>query len=204
MQRYFDQLASLFKPKPVARDGQKLYAACVAQARLPVFYLDYGVEDAIGARFELLTFHVALAVERLRAVAEDDPRHVQAQDTAQALFDAYLAALDNTLREQGTGDLSVPKTMKRLGTVIYTRMKRWDELWQADSAARADYSARTIFAGGDYDNEDSAETAEIGGDTLRRAEAFAAYAEAARSQLDVDGLLRGKADWAEAPGLADA
>ncbi len=204
MQRYFRQLARLFKPKPIELEGRKLYAACVDQARRPVFYLDYGVEDAIGARFELLTFHVALVIERLKAVATDDPRHAQAHDLAQAVFDAFLGALDNTLREQGTGDLSVPKKMKRLGTVIYTRMKRWDELWNEDAAARVNYAARTVFAGSDYNDEEASGDGAMSEDVLRRAAAFAAYADAARAQLDVDGLLRGQAVWADAPALEQA
>ena len=190
-QNYVSQLTQLFKPRPVALSGQRLYATCVTQARLPVFYLDYGVEDAIGARFEMLAFHVGLVIERLKAVAVDDPRREQAQEMAQALFDALLSALDNTLREQGTGDLSVPKKMKKLGEVIYTRMRRWDELWHEDAAARSDYVARTILAGGQDAGEDGTP-----GDPVK-AQAFAAYAETARQALDIDALLAGHVAWPE-------
>ncbi len=199
MQRLVDTISGFFKPKAVELEGRKLYAACVTQARQPVFYTDYGIEDAIGARFELLTFHVGLVIDRLKALPEADPRREQAQATAQALFDAFLSALDNTLREQGTGDLSVPKKMKRLGTVIYTRMKRWEELWGEDAAARAAYAARTLLAGGEFDDETAVDAA--AGEITPLAEAFAAYAEKARARLDVDALLRGRAEWAEAPAL---
>ncbi len=194
MQRYFSALSRLIKPRQTARDGQKLYAACVDQARRPVFYLDYGVEDAIGARFELLTFHVALVIERLKALPAGDPRREEAQELAQSLFDTFVSALDNTLREQGTGDLSVPKKMKALGQVIYARMKRWDELWPADDQARSDYVARTILAGDDGD--DAAGEGGAPGDPARAA-ALAAYAAGARAGLDVAGLLRGEASWPE-------
>lgn len=199
MPSYLDRIASLFRPKPVTTTGLSLYAACVDQARRPVFYTDYGIEDAIGARFELLTFHVALVIDRLKAVAEGDRRRERAQETAQALFDAFLSALDNTLREQGTGDLSVPKTMKRLGTVIYTRMKRWEELWGEDATAQADYAARTLLAGRELGDETEGDDVAAGITPL--AEAFAAYAEAARAKLDIDALLDGRADWATAPAL---
>src|SRR6185437_8695356 len=87
-----------FKARPAKVMGERLYAACVSQARQPVFYLDYGIEDAIGARFEMLCLHVSLVVLALRAVPAGDSRHEQAHETGQALFDAFLGALDNTLR----------------------------------------------------------------------------------------------------------
>ncbi len=198
-----DRLRTMFlKPRPAKAVGERLYAACVAQARQPVFYLDYGVEDAIGARFELLCLHVSLVVLTLRAVPATDPRHDQAHETGQALFDAFLGALDNTLREQGVGDLTVPKTMKKLGVVVYTRMKRWDDLWQGDTApqTQADYAARTVFAGselGEADNDDGAKSVETTPATL----AFAAYIEATRRALTADALMNGRTDWAAIPAL---
>ncbi len=200
-------LKSLFKPRQVKVTGAKLYAACVAQARLPVFYLDYDIEDAIGARFELLALHVIMAVTRLKAVPADDRRQEQALDTSQSLFDSFLLALDSALREQGTGDLTVPKKMKRLGVVIYSRMKRWDDMWRdgAPLAEQAGYASRTIFAGsayaGDDDNDD--DTA-VAADVADRAAVFAGYVAAARASLDVDSLLRGDIVWPQPPGFETA
>lgn len=183
--------------------GERLYAACVTQARQPDFYLDYGVEDAIGARFEMLCLHVTLAVLVLRAVPASDPRHEQAHETGQALFDAFLGALDNTLREQGVGDLAVPKKMKALGIVIYTRMKRWDDFWTtcATIDAQADYAARTIFAGTDLNTiAESGEDASAV-EATPQIRAFAAYIDATRQQLSVDALIAGRTDWAAIPQL---
>ena len=197
MHPLLDKLKSAFKPRPVKLIGDKLYVACVAQSRLPVFYLDYGVDDAIGARFELLTFHVGLVVTRLKSVPAGDSRHEQAQETAQALFNAFLLALDSTLREQGVGDLSVPKKMKKLGQVIYTRLKRWDDLWRDNAGLTlcADYAACTIMAGSDYaDDESDGETTDrtISATVLERAQAFAIYAEAAQDSFSVDDALDGR------------
>ncbi len=198
-----DRLRTMFiKARPAKAVGARLYAACVAQARQPVFYLDYGVEDAIGARFELLCLHVSLVVLALRAVPSDDPRHEQALETGQALFDAFLGALDNTLREQGVGDLTVPKTMKKLTGAVYTRMKRWDDLWQtgADIDAQADYAARTVFAGselGEADNEEDDKTIEA----TPVISTFATYIDATRRSLDVSSLMNGHIDWAAIPAL---
>ena len=197
MHPLLDKLKSVFKPRPVKLLGDRLYVTCVIQSRLPVFYLDYGVDDAIGARFELLTFHVGLVVTRLKSLPVSDPRHDQAQETAQALFDSFLLALDSTLREQGVGDLSVPKKMKKLGQVIYTRFKRWDDLWRENAGltASADYAARTILAGSDYadDETDGAMTGQpISAAVLEQAQAFAIYAQTAQDSFKVDDALQGR------------
>ncbi len=207
------QIREFLQPRPVKYTGQALYVACVAQSRQPVFYTDYGIEDAIGARFELLTFHVGLVIQALRALPATDPRREQALDTAQSLFDSFLEALDNTLREQGTGDLTVPKKMKQLGTVIYTRMKRWDDMWNASAALsdQADYAARTLFAGSAYASEsdsgndsgaeEAASAVAVSPELQARADAFAAYADQARAAIDIDAVLRGKLDWYAIPPL---
>lgn len=197
-----------FKTRPAKAMGERLYAACVTQARRPAFYLDYGVEDAIGARFEMLCLHVSLVVLALRAVPAGDSHHEQAHETGQALFDAFLGALDNTLREQGVGDLSVPKKMKKLGHVVYTRMKRWDDLWKADAAldAQADYAARTVFAGSELGDAGD-ETASV--DVPPHILAFAAYIDATRRALTAQALMAGRTDWAglsalDAPAAMEA
>ena len=196
-----EKLKRFFQPRPVHRTGHALYSAAVAQSRDPIFYTDYGVEDAIGARFELLTFHVGLVIHALKALPAGDSRREQAQDTAQSLFDTFVDALDNTLREQGTGDLTVPKKLKTLGEVIYTRMKRWDELWVSGSETdRADYAARTIFAGSAFDGDEGENTPTA--DLLSKAAAFATYADSARAGLDVDAILNGKLDWCAIPDVA--
>lgn len=206
MHPLLDKLKSAFKPRPVKLIGDRLYVACVTQSRLPVFYLDYGVDDAIGARFELLTFHVGLVVTRLKSVPAGDSRHEQAQETAQALFNAFLLALDSTLREQGVGDLSVPKKMKKLGQVIYTRLKRWDDLWRENAGLTlcADYAARTIMAGSDYaDDESDGETTDqtISATVLERAQAFAIYAEAVQDSFSVDDALDGRLSFPQPAAL---
>jgi cytochrome b pre-mRNA-processing protein 3 len=206
MQPLIKRLKALFRQSPVKRIGQILYAACVDQSRQVPFYTEYGVADEIGARFELLTFHVGLVVTRLKSLPANDPRHEQALDTAQALFDAFLLALDSTLREQGTGDLTVPKKMKTLGIVIYTRMKHWDDLWResASLAAQADYAARTIYAGSEYEAPESGDLAEtvISHDIITKATAFAAYVESIRIALVTEDILAGKLNWPSPAPLA--
>src|SRR5687767_13690321 len=106
-------LKRLFKPRPSQLAGSALYARVVAQARTPALYADLGAPDTTEGRFELYSLHVYLLLERLK---DQGP---QAAETAQALFDTYLSALDNALREMGVGDLSVGNRMRKLGEAFY-------------------------------------------------------------------------------------
>src|SRR5678815_3207519 len=106
-------LKRLFKPRPAQAAGEALYASTVAQARTPALYAELGAPDTREGRFEIYSLHVYLLLERLK---DQGP---QAADTGQALFDAYVSALDNALREMGVGDLSVGKRMRKLGEAFY-------------------------------------------------------------------------------------
>ena len=54
----------------------------------------------------------------------------------QALFDAYISGLDNGLRELAVGDLSVGKTMRRLGEAFYGRAKALAAAFAAPAGPR--------------------------------------------------------------------
>lgn len=131
---------SLFKAKPVHREALDLYALAVEQARQPTFYTSLGVADRIDARFELYTLHVLLLYVRLR---HDGPRGA---DLAQAMFDHYVSALDNVLRELGVGDVSVGKKMRKLGEALYGRMANYEKaLTESDHDALQAAIARNVF-----------------------------------------------------------
>lgn len=174
-------LQNLFRSRSSERVppiGDVLYGLAVDQARRPAFYTDLGVADRIDARFELYTLHVLLLVMRLR---EDGPRGAE---VAQLLFDTYVSALDNALRELGVGDISVGKKMRKLGEALYGRMNAWEPALAAEDEAGLSASfARNI-------HEDEAAPG---------AAALARYALASRAALaaqDFDAVLRAPA-WAE-------
>ena len=174
-------LRRLFTPRPSKAAGAALYAGAVAQARLPAFYRDLGVEDRIDARFELYTLHVILLVQRLAG------QGAEASETSQAMFDTFVGALDHTLRELGVGDVSVAKKMRRLGEAVYGRTRAWQDLIKPDSEPDSRelqiLLARTIY--GD-------ETA------LERAAPLADYVLRARSALagqPLSEILEGRSQW---------
>jgi cytochrome b pre-mRNA-processing protein 3 len=171
-------LQNLFRTRPRERLGEPLYELAVRQARDPGFYTTLGVADRIDARFELYTLHVLLLVMRLRDEGE------RGGDAAQALFDAYVSALDHALRELGVGDISVGKKMRRLGEAMYGRMTAYEPALRAEN--RADLAgslSRNVF-----ESEDPG-----------AGEALAAYALDSRTRLAAQAFsdVTARPDWAE-------
>jgi cytochrome b pre-mRNA-processing protein 3 len=100
-----------------------LYVAIVAQARTPMLYSELGVPDTLDGRFDLITLHAFLVVNRLKQIREDKPA---ADDLSQALFDVMFADMDRSLREIGVGDLSVGKRVKAMARAFFGRVAAYD------------------------------------------------------------------------------
>ncbi len=149
-----------------------LYGAIVAQARLPVFYRLYGVEDTVEGRFELIVLHLVLLLRRL---ARRQGENASAQPTfdpalGQPLFDAFCRDLDDNLREMGVGDLAVPRRMRRFGEAFYGRQAAYETAFAAVDGHELERAlARNIFGLTDVDE---------------KAVWLAQYARAAATQLD--------------------
>ena len=175
-------LKNLFRTRSAERMGLPLYTAAVEQARDPAFYTALGVADEIDARFELYTLHVLLLILRLRDETGDDAE--RGAEAAQNLFDVYVSALDNTLRELGVNDVTMAKKMRRLGESLYGRMTTYEVPLRAGRADDlADGLARNVYGAAD----------------AARAPGLAAYALAAREGLarqPIDAVLTGPA-WPE-------
>lgn len=96
--------------------ASELYGRVVAAARQPMFYRDMGVADTPEGRFELVALHLFLALEalRLRATAEQDA-------VSRMTIEAFVADMDDCMREMGVGDLTVSKKVKRAAAAFYER-----------------------------------------------------------------------------------
>jgi cytochrome b pre-mRNA-processing protein 3 len=114
-----------------------LYDGAVAQARLPVFYRRHGVPDTVDGRFDMILLHLAPLVDALR----DEGGAITAE--GQALFDTFLADMEQNLRTMGVGDTTVPKKMRRIGEAFYGR---FDAYRNADGrAGLARVAARNVL-----------------------------------------------------------
>ncbi len=176
-------LNRLFKPRPAVVAGRSLYRSAAAQARRPEFYAVLGVPDTVQGRFELYALHVVLLLRRLKGRGE------QAAETSQAVFDAFLRGLDDSLRDLGVGDLSMGKQMRKLGESVYGRIRSYDAALTAlpDESELAAVIARLALAGRE---EDPAPLT-----------AYAARAAAALEAQPLERLCAGEAAW-PSPGAS--
>lgn len=84
-----------------------LYAAVVARARDPDWYLAGGVPDTIDGRFDMVATVLALVLLRL----EGEPAGLAA---SAPLTERFVTDMDGQLREIGIGDVVVGKHMGRM------------------------------------------------------------------------------------------
>jgi cytochrome b pre-mRNA-processing protein 3 len=115
------------------RKASEIYGAVVTQARAPQFYADLGVPDTPSGRYEMVALHVFLVLERLRPVED------RASALPRMLVEAFVADMDDSLRELGTGDLAVPKKVRRAAAGLYERSQSYRTALAApdDTALRA-------------------------------------------------------------------
>ncbi len=168
-------LKALFRERPTAAAGKALYGRAVAQARNPEFYVELGAPDTPEGRFEIYTLHVLLLVLRLKG------RGQVANETVQALFDAYVESLDIALRELGVGHNSVGKKMKKLGRAFYGRVSNWEKALGAGDDL-APLVARTV-----YEGQPQADPGPV--------VAYAIAVRALLSEQSDERLLAGEVEW---------
>jgi len=151
-----------------------LYGEIVAAARQPAFYADWDVPDSPLGRYEMLSVHMFLFLERARGADG-------LAEVAQELTDEFFKDVEHSLRELGIGDLGVPKRMKKLARMFYGRAEAYRAALAApDDAELAAALARNVTPA----DEDWTHGPEL-----------AAYVRRALAHLAVQGddaLLRGQ------------
>lgn len=134
---------SLFTNRRQAQTIRALYGAIVAQARNAVFYKHYAVPDTVNGRFDMIVLHLSLFLDRSEA-GDDALRMV-----GQKAFDLFCAELDGHVREQGTGDLQVPKEMQKFASAFYGRRAAYrDALAEPGNRALESAVMRNIYGQG--------------------------------------------------------
>lgn len=98
---------------------ERLYGELVALARRPELYLEHGVPDTVMGRFDALSIHVFLFLQRCR----EEPA---LQPIAQDVVDRFIIDVEQSIRELGVGDPSVPKRMRKLAGIFYERVAAYD------------------------------------------------------------------------------
>jgi cytochrome b pre-mRNA-processing protein 3 len=129
----------LFKRNPERIAAELAYCRVVAQARQPGFFLHGGVPDTIDGRFELICLHAFLYLHRLKGEQPRSARH------GRRFVAAMFADFDRSLREMGTGDLSVGREVKRMAEAFYGRFAAYEEGLAADDTVLRPALARNLF-----------------------------------------------------------
>ena len=111
----------------------------------------------------------------------------EAAEVSQALFDAYLRALDDALREMGVGDLSVGRKMRKIGEALYGRLNSYEGAFSGDAGAD---TLETILARTVYEGVADPPAGELADYARRQKEHLAG--------LELTGLLEGRLDWSAA------
>jgi cytochrome b pre-mRNA-processing protein 3 len=119
------------RPTPVAR----LYAAIVAAARHESFYTTCNVPDTVDGRFDMVSLHMFMILDRLKGPQHDALR--------QDLTDEFFKDMDRSLREMGTGDLAVAAKVRKMAEAFFGRVKAYRDA--ETEQALADVMARNIY-----------------------------------------------------------
>lgn len=117
-----------------------LYAAVVARARDPSWYLQGGVPDTFDGRFDMLAAILSLVLIRL----ERDAATGRAR--AALLTESFIADMDGQLRERGVGDLIVGKHVGRTVAALGGRLAAY-RAGIEDRDALADALRRNLYRG---------------------------------------------------------
>ncbi len=134
-----------------------LFAGLAARAREHLFFLDLAVPDTIDGRFDLLTLHAWLVLERLSGE----------RDLSQSLTDVIFVQFDESLRQLGVGDIGIGHRVKKMADAFYGRLKAYGDAQDESELATA--ILRNLYRGD-----------ERCGDEARR---LASYAHHARAHL---------------------
>lgn len=150
------------------------YASIVAQSRQVKFYADWQVPDTVTGRFDMISLHLSLVLQRLKT------GETRTRDFSQSLFDLFFKDMDRSLREMGAGDMAVPKRIQKMGELFYGLLAGLtDALDQEGDAALTEVLKRNV-----YPDETSAHIADLAG-----------YVRTFTGQLQdipVDTILSGK------------
>jgi cytochrome b pre-mRNA-processing protein 3 len=115
------------------------YRRVVEQARRPEFFTALGVPDTLDGRFELICLHAFLFLRRIKGEA------APAAALGQRFYDTMFDDFDRSLREIGTGDLSVGRQIRRMAEGFYGRIKAYEDGLDGAGAVLEAALARNLF-----------------------------------------------------------
>lgn len=128
-------LKNLFRTRPEREALAPLYAATVAEARDPAWYLEGGVPDTIDGRFDMVAAVTALALDRLGTANAEQ---------GVWLTELFVDDMDGQLRELGVGDVVVGKHIGKMMSALGGRLGAYRDV---EGAALAAALTRNLYRG---------------------------------------------------------
>ena len=165
--------------------AKELFQIVLRQSRNPYFYEIYGVPDTIEGRFEMVSLHGGLLVNRL--CRPDMGR--EGRILAQAFFDVMFKNIDWSMRENGVGDLAVPRRIKKMMSDFKGRAYAYDESCRAGCSELTHALVRNVYAN----------SAKPSAETVKE---FSQYIQSCVTELEKQGLSdfwRGIANYSSLP-----
>jgi len=133
-------MLTLFRSDPLQQAAELAYRRVVDAARRPGFFLaGGGVPDTVDGRFELICLHAFLYLHRLKR------EHPRGTALGQRFFDAMFTDFDRSLREMGTGDLSVGREIRRMAEAFYGRVAAYEAALDAGDPDLAPALTRNLY-----------------------------------------------------------
>ncbi len=120
------------------KNAEKLYGAIVAQARLPVFYQEFGVPDTLEGRFVVLSLNLFAVLHRLKEEG------AQGKALSQELADRFKDDMETVLRELGVSDLRIPKKMRGLAASSAALLQAYEDAFESGEGALARAIAKAL------------------------------------------------------------
>ena len=119
--------------------ARPVYVAIVAAARHPRAYAEWGVADSIDGRFDMISLHAFLVLDRLKG---------RENAFRQDLVDELFRDMDHSLREMGVSDVAVGKKVRKMAEVFYGRVAAYDRALAKGDQALRNALARNVFPDG--------------------------------------------------------
>ena len=153
----------LLFPRLTAARGEALFAALVAEARRPHWFVEGRIPDSLDGRFAVLATVLALATVRLERGGEE------AHQASVALAERFVEAMDAEHREMGVSDPGLGKQVRKLVSALGRRVEAWRRA--VDGCAEWDSTVASSLYRGNDAAPGLARSSEALGELWRRLEA---------------------------------
>lgn len=119
----------LFNKKKLNNAAHNIFSIIIEHSRVIDFYENYSVEDSLDGRFDLMSVHMAIVLEKL----DHHKNFKDVPEFKRILQEIMFDNLDLTLREIGVGDLGVGKKIKVMAEAFYGRMIAYQNLFSNEN-----------------------------------------------------------------------